>query len=96
LVRLAQFKHHTDDKKDDKIWFAGYFGPGDCSALEKLVPVEPCIEVKKAKTKDEKVKDGSINKTPVGDDQSKGLKEGGESSSSDSSSSEEKEGGESM
>jgi len=74
---------------------AGYFGPGDCAALEKLVPKVPCMG-EPEKTKDEKVKDGSIVKTPVGDDKSKGQKEGGESSSSDSSSSEQNEGGESI
>jgi len=94
LVRLAQFKHHNEEKKNDITWFAGYLGAGDCRALEQLVPVEPCIEFKKTKTKDEKVKDGSVKKTPVGDDKSKGQNEGGESSSSDSSESEEKEGGE--
>ena len=71
---------------------AGYFGAGDCIALEKLVPKKLCCEP--AKTKDEKINDGSIKKTPVGDDASKGQKEGGESSSSDSSSSMENEGGE--
>ena len=71
LVRLAQFKHHANEKKDDVIWLAGYLGAGDLLALEKLVPVKPCIGGKKAKTKEEKVKDGSVKKTPVGDDKSK-------------------------
>lgn len=70
FVRLAQFKHQKDQNKDDKIWLAGYLGPGDASALEQLVPVKPCFRTEK--TKEDKVKDGSIKKTPVGDDKSKG------------------------